>query len=271
MILIVYFQPFIHGQYQLYPNHWNVPYSIFQYTDTHCCWTEIRNGDQEKKGEINDSPIGSVVGAALGLLAFMLAFTFQIVDSRYGHRKELLLEEVTAIRRTYLQAGLVPEPYRSSSRNLLTEYTQLRIELAKDARPAELEKVKTRSQHILDSLWDYSEKLASQDRSSEAYSLYTSSVNDLVDIYNQRITYTFEYRIPTAILLVLFIITLFSMFLLGFQFGISGSKNSILAVFIAVIFSSVMFLILALDRPETGIMKLNQSPITTLYKQLHAK
>jgi hypothetical protein len=224
---------------------------------------------KKKKGEISDSPIGSVVGASLGLLAFMLAFTFQIVDNRYGSRKELLLEEVTTIRKTYLQSGLIPEPYRSSSRKFLIEYTELRIELAKDDQLVQLEKVKLRSQHILNSLWDYSEKLAAQDRSSEAYSLYTSSVNDLVDIYNQRITYTFEYRIPIAILGVLFIITLFSMFLLGFQFGISGSKNNILAVFIAVIFSSVMFLILALDRPETGIMKLNQSPIITLYKQLH--
>lgn len=226
---------------------------------------------KKKTGKINDSPIGSVVGAALGLLAFMLAFTFQIVDSRYGSRKELLLEEVTTIRTTFLQSGLIPEPYRSASRKLLIECTDLRIELAKDTRLAHLEKVKLRSQNILDSLWNYSETLAAQDRSSEAYSLYTTSINDLVDNYNKRITYTFEYRIPIAILWVLFIITLFSMFLLGFQFGISGSKNNILVVFISVIFSSVMFLILALDRPETGIMKLNQSPMETLYKQLHAK
>ena len=218
--------------------------------------------------EVNDSPIGSVVGAALGLLVFMLAFTFQIVDSRYGSRKELLLEEVTTIRTTYLQAGLIPEPFRTASRKLLIEYTDLRIILARDASLSRLENLKSRSQSILDSLWSYSEALAARDRSSEAYSLYTASVNNLVENYNKRITLTFEYRIPGAILWVLFIITLFSMFLLGYQFGISGRKNSTLAVFTAIIFSSVMFLILALDRPETGIMKLNQAPINTLARQL---
>jgi hypothetical protein len=218
--------------------------------------------------QVNDSPIGSVVGAALGLLAFMLAFTFQIVDNRYGHRKELLLEEVTNIRTTYLQAGLIPEPFRTSSRELLVQYTDLRMILAKDASLSQLENMKSRSQFILDSLWHYSEALAAQDRSSEAYSLYTASVNNLVEDYNKRITLTFEYRIPAAILWVLFIVTLFSMLLLGYQFGISGRKNTILAFFTAVIFSSVMFLILALDRPETGIMKLNQTPMITLYKQL---
>jgi hypothetical protein len=224
-----------------------------------------------KSGDVNDSPVGGVVGAALGLLAFMLAFTFQIVDNRYNNRKELLLDEVTTIRTTYLQSGLIPEPYRSASRKHLVEYVDLRYAIINDISPEKLKHVKLKSEAILDSLWGYSEALAAQDRSSEAYSLYTGSVNNLVEDYNKRITFTFEYRIPVAILWVLFVITLFSMFLLGYQFGISGKKNHILAIFISVIFASVMYLILALDRPETGIMRLNQAPVITLYKQLHAK
>lgn len=224
-----------------------------------------------KAGQINESPVGSVVGAALGLLAFMLAFTFQIVDNRYNSRKELLLDEVTAIRTTYLQSGLIPEPYKTASRKLLIKYTDLRVDFIKNVSPKKLENLKTGSQTVLDSLWHYSEALASQDRSSEAYSLYISSVNELNEIYNKRVTFTFEYRIPIAILWVLLIVSFASMFLLGFQFGISGKKYNTLAVFISAIFASVMFLILALDRPETGLIRLNQTPILTLNKQLHEK
>jgi hypothetical protein len=226
---------------------------------------------REKSVEVNDSPLGSVVGAALGLLAFMLAFTFQIVDNRYNNRKELLLDEVTAIRTAYLQSGLIPEPYRTSSRDLLLEYTDLRRDLIQDISISKVENLKIHSQSILDSLWSYSEALAAQDRSSEAYSLYTSSVSNLGEIYNKRVTFTFEYRIPVAILWVLLIVSSASMFLLGFQFGIFGKKNNILAGFISVIFASVMFLILALDRPETGLVRLNQTPIITLYKQLESR
>ncbi|SMC61901.1 bestrophin-like domain [Pedobacter nyackensis] len=224
-----------------------------------------------KSGKLNDSPIGSVVGSALGLLAFMLAFTFQIVDTRYSSRKELLLDEVTTIRTTYLQAGLIPEPYRSATRKHLVTYTDVRVDLAKDMSPATLENAKLQTQIILDSLWSYSEALAVQDRSSEAYSLYISSVNGLVEIYNKRIVFTFEYRIPVAILWVLFVVTVFSMFLLGYHLGISGKKSLILAIFIAIIFASVVFLILSLDRPESQITKLNQAPMATLYKELHVK
>lgn len=122
-----------------------------------------------KRGEISDSPVGAVVGAALGLLAFMLAFTFQIVDNRYNNRKELLLEEVSIIRTTYLQSGLIPDSLRTASRKLLVEYTDLRVSIAKDITPEKLHKAKLRSDVILDSLWGFSEALAAQDRSSEAY------------------------------------------------------------------------------------------------------
>ncbi|WP_281322955.1 hypothetical protein [Flavobacterium aestivum] len=224
-----------------------------------------------KAVKVSDAPVGSVVGAALGLLAFMLAFTFQIVDNRYNERKKLLLDEVTTIRTTYLRAGLIPEPYKSNTRKLLIEYTDLRASIVDEITPRKVEHLKNRSQAILDSLWHYSEALGALDRSSEAYSLYMSSTNDLNEIYNHRVTYTFEYRIPFAILFILGIITLFSMFLLGYQFGISGKKNNIVAVLISIIFASLMWLILALDRPEKGFIRLNQKPIITLHKQLHGK
>lgn len=223
---------------------------------------------KSKEGTVNDAPVGSVVGASLGLLAFMLAFTFQIVDNRYSTRKELLLDEVTTIRTTYLRAGLIPEPFRSESKKLLLEYVDLRYDAVKNFTPQKVELLKTRSQSILDKLWKYSETLAEQDRSSEAYSLYTTSINDLVDIYNKRITLTFEYRIPTTILWVLFIIVQFSMFVLGYQFGISDKRNNTIAICISIIFASVMWLILALDRPETGLIRLNQNPLITLREQL---
>lgn len=180
-----------------------------------CVWLPILIGQRygfytkKKFGKINDTAVGSVVGASLGLLAFMLAFTFQIVDNRYSTRKGLLLDEVTTIRTTYLQSGLIPEPYKSNSRKLLVEYTALRVSVIHDVTKIKLEKLKVKSQAILDSLWNYSEHLAAVDRSSEAYSLYTSSVNNLNEIYNKRITYTFEYRIPVAILWILVIVTFY--------------------------------------------------------------
>jgi hypothetical membrane protein len=79
---------------------------------------------------------------------------------------------------------------------------------------------------------------------------------------------TLEYRIPVAILWVLFVIAFLSMLALGYQFGISGKGSFRINLLLAVVFAVVMFLILSLDRPETGIAKLNQKPMFTLQQQL---
>ncbi len=220
----------------------------------------------KKSADIKEAPVGTVVGTAFGLLAFMLAFTFQIATNRYDARKGLLLDEVTNIRTTYLRAGLLQEPFHSNTRKLLVEYVDIRVELAQDT--SKLRHSLFRSQQILDTLWSYAETLAEQDRSSEVYALFTTSVNDLVDNFNQRISMTFEYRIPVVILWILFIIAFFSMLSLGYHFGISGKGNLSINLILAFIFAVVMLLILALDRPETGIAKLNQKPMLTLQKQL---
>jgi ABC-type multidrug transport system fused ATPase/permease subunit len=227
------------------------------------------HGIRRKKKLVNMEPgsVGTVVATTFALLAFMLAFTFQIVSNRYDKRKELLLEEVTNIRTTYLRSGLLPEPYRSENKKLLVEYIDLRAELAKDVSKSEFSML--RSREILDSLWTCAEELAAQDRSSEVYAMFTGSVNDLVDNFNQRVTMTFEYRIPAAVTWALLIITFFSMLTLGYHFGISGKGSYRINLLISVIFAVVMFLIFALDRPETGMARLSQKPVISLHKQLH--
>ena len=224
---------------------------------------------KKKSEDVPHGPVGAVVGAAFGLLAFMLAITFQIAANRFDARKELLIEEVTGIRTTYLRAGLIPEPYRYNTKKLMVEYVDLRVDLANDI--SKLNISLKRSQEILDTLWKYTEALAEQDRSSEAYALYTTSVNDIVDAYNQRVTIGLQYRIPGAILVVLFIISFFSMFVLGYQFGISGKGNFWLILLLSFIFAIVMFLISALDQPEKGLAGINQKPMLTLQQQLHEK
>jgi len=204
-----------------------------------------RRKDQD---ELQHAPVGTIVGSAFALLAFMLAFTFQIATNRYDARKELLLEEVTNIRTTYLRAGLLKEPMRSDAKKLLIEYIDIRAELARDT--STLSSALIGSQQILNKLWEYAEELADEDRSSEVYALFTQSVNDLFDNFNQRITMTLEYRIPPLVIWILMIIAFFAMFTIGYQFGISGKGSFRINVFLAIIFGVVMFLISSLDRPR---------------------
>src|SRR6478736_5820282 len=62
-----------------------------------------RRSDDEK-----ESPVSAIAGTILGLLAFMLAFTFGIVSNRFDDRKGLVREEANAIRTAFARSDFLP-------------------------------------------------------------------------------------------------------------------------------------------------------------------
>ena len=86
----------------------------------------LGNWRRQRSKEEKDAPIGSAVGATLGLLAFLLAFTFGMAASRFDNRKQIVLQEANAIGTTYLRVDFLPDRRAREARNLLREYTALR-------------------------------------------------------------------------------------------------------------------------------------------------
>ncbi len=212
--------------------------------------------------------IGSVVGATLGLLAFILAFTFGMTASRYDARKQLLLEEVNAIGTTYLRAGLLPEPHRSQARSLLSEYVDLRVKGVEKADT--VAHVLARSEQIQGQLWSEVEQMNELTPVSVAQVLFIQSLNDTIDLQTKRATVALQYRVPATIWVGLYLVALFAMTAVGYQFAQSGHRQLLASIMLALSFSSVLTLVADLDRAGEGTVRLNQQPLYHLQEQLHA-
>ncbi|MFI5322916.1 MAG: hypothetical protein ACHQ6U_05165 [Thermodesulfobacteriota bacterium] len=92
-----------------------------------------------------------MVGSTLGLLAFMLAFTFGITASRFDTRKQLLLDEVNAIGTAFLRTDFLVEPYRTEIRKLFRDYVDLRPKWVNE--PEKLEELVAELEEIQDKIW----------------------------------------------------------------------------------------------------------------------
>src|SRR5262249_38595869 len=64
---------------------------------------------REKEHE-KEPIVGGIVAAELGLLAFLLGFSFSLAASRFEARRETLLNESNAIGTAFLRAKMLPEP-----------------------------------------------------------------------------------------------------------------------------------------------------------------
>jgi hypothetical protein len=212
-----------------------------------------------------DGPIGAVVGSTLGLLAFLLAFTFGIAAARFDQRRQLLLEEVNAIGTCYLRAGMLPDELRMEVRRLLRDYVHERAEMTRN--PAhlanELTEFLQRTDSRLDALWRQAEVLAQIDRNSEMYSLFVASLNDVIDCHTKRVVVG-QYRIPGSIWTALYVVSIVSLIAVGYHFGLDSSRDILISLFLAISFSVVIVLIADLDNPAVGNLRVNQQPMIQL-------
>lgn len=212
-------------------------------------------------------PIGSVIGGILGLLGFLLAFTFGMAASRFDTRRELLLDEANTIGTCYLRAGLVPAPERVEVRQRLREYVHLRAEVAK--QPQSLPQVLGRSEVLQDELWSLAILVAKQDGRSEMNALFVDSLNEVIDFHTKRIVVS-QYHIPGMIWWALYVVSMLSMAGVGYQFGWAGSRDIVISFCLALAFSIVIVLIADLDRVDQGSLQVSQQPMIELDRKLEA-
>ena len=214
-----------------------------------------------------DAPISSVIGGTLGLLAFLLAFTFGMAASRFETRRELLLDEVNAIGTCYLRAGLVPDYERVEIRQRLREYVHIRAEAVK--QPQTLPQVIVRSETLHDELWSLALLVAKKDSSSEMHALFVDSLNAVIDFHTKRVVVS-QYHIPDVIWWALYVVSMLSMAGVGYQFGLAGSRDVAISCCLALAFSIVIGLIADLDRGHEGTLQVSQQPMIELDRKLGA-
>lgn len=218
---------------------------------------------KKKLSDLKDVPTRAIVGSALGIATFLLAFTFYGVSSRYEIRKDFLLDEVANIRTAYLRAGMLQEPYRSISKKGLIDYVNIRLEVPRDF--SKLRSAIIESQNVFEALWKNSETMAANNISAEANSQFTSVLLDIINLHNKQITVGLYSSISDLIFWILFTITFIAVFLLGYSYGISKKDNFIIILMFIFIYSTIIWLILASDTPGLGFAKLNYAPMQSLY------
>lgn len=227
-----------------------------------------RRGREDHESE---GPVGSVVGATLGLLGFMVALTVGATTARFDARKEAIIDGVNAIETAFRNSALLPEPHRSECRRLLRDYVAVRIQMPDlFGDPDRLRVLDANVRELQQSLWSHAEVLAREDRSSEIYALFTSSLNEVDQLYNKRIIMGSQHRIPFLVWVVLFIVTTITMLGVGFQFGLAGCRSPIANFMLAFTFALVISLIFDLDQPGKGWVNVNQQPMNDLKERLQA-
>lgn len=219
---------------------------------------------RDRSGAEHDGTLGGVVAATLGLLAFLLAFTFDMAAKRFDERQKVLVEEVSALDVAFLRSDLMDEPHRTAMRDLLRKYIAARIDEAKNYKA--MQEVE-RPEEMQQEMWTHAAALGRADPSSEMKALFVESINDVIDTYTKRLDLA-RHHIPVTIWLALYLMTIAAMASVGYQSGVSGPRRSQAILALALTFCVVIALIADLDRPLRGLLTVNQQSMLDLQHKM---
>lgn len=220
---------------------------------------------RSRTGQEKEAPVGTMVGATLGLLAFILAFTFGLAAARFDTRRQVLLDEANAIGTTYLRAGMLPDRGEQIE-ELLRDYVGTRLDAVRSGNVAEGIR---RSEKIQQQIWAEAEAVAEKYPNSIVVGIFVQSLNEMIDLHAKRVQAGIRSRIPGAIWLGLFAVAVLSLSAMGYLEGLTGTRRSLAVIAVAITFSVVIELIADLDRPQEGVLRISQQALLDVQKSMH--
>lgn len=226
---------------------------------------KVQQREDDKKEK--EAPVGAMVGATLGLLAFLLAITFSIAEDGFNARKNALIEEVNAIRTTYMLAAFIPEPHRAEVHRILRQYVDEQLQWTgalegRDHRSATA---------LLDELWAQATSVGEKQQDVANVALFIDSASRVISLDTARVNLRERSRIPVAMDAVVLLLTILAFAGMGYHGGVAGTVRSPAMVLVAVSFSLVVMLIADLNRPGQGWINVSQDAMIDLRAALSGR
>ena len=198
------------------------------------------------------------------LLSLLLGFTLAMALPRYDQRRQLVVDEASAIGTASLRTQVLPEPARTETQQLLRQYAQARLEFGQAGLNQEVfQNALHEGKELQTQLWQEA-TAAAQQTPTPITALFVAAVNDAIDLDEKRLS-AYENRIPTVIWAMLGVLGLLTCLTVGY-----GQQQRFLVSMIVppLMIAIVMALIADLDAPRSGLIPINQQSMQRLQRDL---
>jgi hypothetical protein len=202
--------------------------------------------------------LAAIDGAIFGLMGLLVAFTFSGAASRFDGRRQLIGQESNAIGTAYLRIDLLPAADQAALREDFRNYVDARLgyfrnfELNSAAAKENLEK----SAALQEKIWAGAVVGCEKVNFSATTSLVLSSLNDMIDITTTRAV-AFETHPPKVVYWGLGALVLASALLAGYGMGEARTRSWLHMLVYAVIMAVSVYVILDLEYPRVGLIRID--------------
>jgi len=213
--------------------------------------------------------VDAIDTALFALLGLLLAFTFSMSVSRYEARKDAMIAEANAMSTAFLRAALIPEPERSEAAALFDRYVAARLELDRPGwdEPSEARHDDQISQ-LQEELWTKG-VTAAEKQPTSITGLFVSGLTEMLDAQATRDEKR-RHQVPDPVLFGIFAVCLAAVGVLGYSAGLGGGRSLAAVLIAALLLTLVVALIMELDRPYRGFIRVGNQPIRDVLELIRA-
>ena len=201
--------------------------------------------------------ISAVEGSMFGLLGLLIAFTFSGAANRFDDRRELITEEANDIGTAWLRLDLLPAETQPEMRDLFRRYLDSRLLTYK--KIPDMPAVEAELRHSIALQREIWEKAVAGVRAGPpgpTGSLLLNSLNSMFDIASTR-TAAARMHPPFVIYLMLGALALAAAVLAGFGMAGTKTRSWIHVVGFAAVLSLTVYVILDIEYPRVGLIRVD--------------
>jgi len=152
------------------------------------------------------------------------------------------------------------------------EYLDLRVQASAIslAEQADREVLLAKANRTQTALWDDARQAAEQDPNLVTSGLFVQALNELIDSFGRREA-ALNRHVPEIVLWLLYTTFLMVGAIVGYASGIAGHRASFVTYIMAALIVVLVFVILDLDRPRRGLIKVSQQSLLDLQAAIRAE
>jgi hypothetical protein len=197
---------------------------------------------------------GVVLGAMLGLLAFVLALTLSFANTPFTERRAGTLEEANAIGTAWLRAGAIDHPRSAEIARLLEVYARTRADFVQASLDAATtETANRRTSELQAEIWGHLTGLV-RERADPVTASLMAAVNETFDASTAE-RFAYAFTLPSRLFWLLIGMALLGMVALGFQLGLRGNALRVLATLLTAMWTVMIVSILDLAAARVGALR----------------
>ena len=216
----------------------------------------IGNRHLAKDPEGARTGVGAIEGAVFALLGLLVAFSFSGAATRFDTRRLQIVDEANAIGTAYLRLDLLPATVQPAMREQFKEYVDLRLEVYRRLPDVEAAmRTLTQAAALQGKIWSLA-VAGCRTEGAPCAQLLLPALNQMIDITTTRMVAARTHP-PWIVFGLLFVLALMASMLAGYGMAGGRTQSWVHIVGFALIMTTSVYVILDLEFPRLGLIRID--------------